>query len=150
MDYESLMRRALTLAQEAAECGEIPVGCVIADRDGTILGEGRNRREENRTVSGHAEMEALETACRTRGDWRLDDCTLVVTLEPCPMCAGAIINARIGTLVYGAKEPQFGSAGSILNLFEERYPSHPAIYGGVLAEESKILMKDFFEKKRKD
>lgn len=150
VDYESLMRRALALAEEAAECGEIPVGCVIADRNGRILGEGRNRREESRKVSGHAEMEALDEACRARGDWRLDDCTLVVTLEPCPMCAGAMINARIGTLVYGAREPQFGSAASILNLFEERYSVHPAIYEGVLAEESAALLKTFFEKKRRE
>ena len=148
MDYESYMRRALTLAAAAAAEGEVPVGCVIADADGTVLGEGRNRREATRSVLGHAEMEALDAACRARGDWRLDDCTAFVTLEPCPMCAGAFINARLGTLVYGAREPQFGSAASILNLFEERYPSHTAIYGGVLAEESAALLKAFFEKMR--
>ena len=148
MEYEKYMRQALALAAEAAEAGEVPVGCVIVDGAGNVLGAGRNRREETRCVSGHAEMEALEQACKARGDWRLDDCTLYVTLEPCPMCAGAMINARLGTLVYGAREPQFGSAASILNLFAEAYPSRTAILGGVLADESAALMKDFFEKKR--
>ena len=148
MDFEFYMRRALALAEEAAAAGEVPVGCVVADGDGNILAEGRNRREETRSVAGHAELEALDMACRARGDWRLDDCTLFVTLEPCPMCAGAILGARIGTLVYGAREPLYGSAASIINLFEERYPTKPAIYGGFLAEESAALLKAFFEGKR--
>ncbi len=148
MDYEHYMRRALELAGQAAAEGEIPVGCVIVDGAGDVLGEGRNRREQTRSVAGHAELEALDAACRARGDWRLDDCTLFVTLEPCPMCAGAMINARLGTLVYGAREPRFGSAASVLNLFEERYPSRTAIYGGVLAEESAELLKAFFEERR--
>ena len=148
LDYESYMRRALTLAAAAAAEGEVPVGCVIADAAGTVLGEGRNRREATRSVLGHAEMEALDAACRARGDWRLDDCTAFVTLEPCPMCAGAFINARLDTLVYGAREAQYGSAASVLNLFEERYPSHTAIFGGILAEESAALLKAFFEKMR--
>ena len=148
MDHELYMRRALDLAAQAAEAGEVPVGCVIVDAQGSIIAEGRNRREETCSVLGHAEMEALEAACRVRGDWRMEDCTLFVTLEPCPMCAGAMINARLGTLVYGAREPQFGSAASVLNLFEEAYPSRTAIYGGVLAEESAALMKTFFTKKR--
>ena len=148
MDYEKYMRRALELAALAAAEGEVPVGCVIADGAGRILGEGRNRREATRCVTGHAEIEALDAACRARGDWRLDDCTAFVTLEPYPMCAGAFINARLGTLVYGAREAQYGSAASILNLFEERYPSRTAIYGGVGAEESAALLKAFFEKKR--
>ncbi len=149
MDHEIYMRRALALAAEAAAEGDIPVGCVIVDREGNILGEGRNRREATRSVTGHAEIEALNAACAARGDWRLDDCTAFVTLEPCPMCAGAFINARLGTLVYGAREPRFGSAASILNLFEERYPSHTAILGGVLTEESERLLKAFFEKRRR-
>ena len=149
MDYESYMRRALDLAAEAAAEGEIPVGCVIVGADGAVLGTGRNRREATRSVTGHAELEALDAACRARGDWRLDDCTLFVTLEPCPMCAGAMISARLGTLVYGAREPQYGSAASILNLFEERYPSKTAIFGGVLAAESEALLRAFFESVRK-
>ena len=148
MEYERYMRRALALAAEAAAAGEVPVGCVIVDGAGNVLGEGRNRREETRSVTGHAELEALSAACRARGDWRLDDCTAFVTLEPCPMCAGAFINARLGTLVYGAREPQYGSAASILNLFEERYPSHTAILGGVLAAESEALLREFFGKLR--
>lgn len=148
MDYELYMKQALALAAEAAAEGEVPVGCVIADARGDVIARGRNRREATRSVAGHAEMEALEAACRARGDWRMDDCTLFVTLEPCPMCAGAMINARLGTLIYGAREPQFGSAASVLNLFEERYPGHTAIVGGVLAEDCAALMTEFFQKKR--
>ena len=148
MEFERYMRRALELAAAAADEGEVPVGCVIVDAQGNVLGEGRNRREATRAVTGHAELEALTAACAARGDWRLDDCTALVTLEPCPMCAGAFINARLGTLVYGAREPNYGSAASILNLFEERYPSHTAIFGGILAEESAELLKAFFGKRR--
>ena len=148
MEHESYMRLALDLAREAAACGEIPVGCVIVDKSGAVIGRGRNRREERRSVSGHAEMEALEMAAAARGDWRLDDCTAFVTLEPCPMCAGAMIMSRLGTLVYGAREEHTGSAASVINLFEERYPGHTAIYGGVLADESAALLKDFFDKMR--
>ncbi len=148
MDMEKYMREALALAREAAEAGEIPVGCVIADGDGIIIGRGRNRREERRSVTGHAEIEALEEAAALRGDWRMDDCTLFVTLEPCPMCAGAMIMSRLGTLVYGAREENTGSAASILNLFEESYPGHTAIYGGVLAEQSRRMLAEFFEKMR--
>ncbi len=149
MDQEKYMRMALDLAAEAAAAGEVPVGCVIADAAGEVVGRGRNRREETRAVSGHAEMEAIDAACRARGDWRLDDCTLYVTLEPCPMCAGAMLNARLGTLVYGAREPLSGSAASVLNLFAEGYPAKTAVYGGVLADESAALLKAFFEEKRK-
>lgn len=148
MDYEQYMRRALALAAEGAAAGEVPVGCVIVDGAGNVVGEGRNRREETRCVTGHAEIEAIERACRARGDWRLDDCTLFVTLEPCPMCAGAMISARLGALVYGAREPETGSAASVLNLFEERFPGHTAIYGGVLAEECAKLLREFFETRR--
>ena len=147
-DYEKYMRMALELAAEAAERGEVPVGCVVVDGGGKVVGRGRNRREESRRVSGHAEMDALDAACRARGDWRMDDCTLFVTLEPCPMCAGAMISARLGTLVYGAREPETGSAASVLNLFEERYPGHTAIVPGVLAGESEALLRAFFRKRR--
>ena len=143
MDYESNMRLALAQAAAAAAEEEVPVGCVITDGEGRVIGVGHNRREATRCVTGHAEIEALESACIARGDWRLDDCTAFVTLEP-----GAIINARIPTVVYGAREPRFGSAASILNLFEERYPSHTAILGGVLAEESEAMMRTFFESRR--
>lgn len=144
MEREDYMRRALALAREAAQAGDVPVGAVVVGADGTILGEGRNRREELKSAVHHAEIEAIERACRARGTWRLDGCALYVTLEPCPMCAGAVLNARIPVLVYGAKEPQTGSCGSVLNLFEERYGFRPAIYGGVLAEECAALLRDFF------
>ena len=145
MDREDYMRQALKLAYEAAAAGEVPVGAVVADETGQIIGRGRNRREERHSAIHHAEMEAIEQACAAKGTWRLDGCALYVTLEPCPMCAGAVINARVPVLVYGAKEPGTGSCGSVLNLFEERYGFRPAIYGGVLADECAGLLKDFFE-----
>ena len=138
------MRRALALAGEAISSGDVPVGAVVVNAEGEIIGEGRNRREQRRSAVHHAEIEAIEAACRAQGSWRLDGCTLYVTLEPCPMCAGAVINARIPALVYGAKEPVTGSCGSVLNLFEERYGFRPAIYGGVLGEECAALLREFF------
>jgi tRNA(adenine34) deaminase len=141
------MRRALSLAEEAGDAGDVPVGCVIV-KDGVVIGRGQNRREREKCALGHAEIEAISDACRTIGDWRLDGCELYVTLEPCPMCAGAIINSRISTLVYGAREDQSGSCASVINLFEERYPSRPAIFAGVFAEESAALLRDFFRDKR--
>ena len=145
MEKEDWMRQALTLARQAAEAGEVPVGAVVVDGNGILVGRGRNRREEQHNALSHAEIEAIGQACRALGTWRLDGCTLFVTLEPCPMCAGAALNARIPTLVYGAKEPQSGSCGSVLNLFEERYGFKPAIYGGVLADECATLLKEFFD-----
>ena len=147
-DYEAYMRQALELAREAAGAGEVPVGCVIAGADGEIIGRGRNMREEKRSALSHAETEAIEQACRARGDWRLDGCTLFVTLEPCPMCAGAIINSRISVVVYGAREELSGSCASVIDLFSERYPSRPAVYAGVLAEDSARLLRDFFRGRR--
>ena len=148
MEREDYLRQALALAYEAAQAGEVPVGAVVVDETGRVIGRGRNRREERHSAIHHAEIEAIETACAARGTWRLDGCTLYVTLEPCPMCAGAVINARVPVLVYGAKEPVTGSCGSVLNLFEERYGFKPAIYGGVLADECAGVLKDFFEKLR--
>ena len=138
------MKKALALAREAAAAGEVPVGCVITDETGTVIGTGRNRREETHRADAHAEIEAIREACGALGTWRLEGCTLYVTLEPCPMCAGAVVNARIPTVVYGAKEPNFGSCGSVINLFEERYGHRPAIYGGVLKEECAAVLSDFF------
>ena len=143
------MRLALALAREAAGEGEVPVGCVITDRDGTVIGTGRNRRERDQRATAHAEIEAIENACRARGSWRLDGCSLFVTLEPCPMCAGAIINARIDRVVYGAKDALTGSCGSVINLFMERYGHEPKIYGGVLEAECGQLLSDFFAGLRK-
>ena len=137
------MHEALSLAREAADEGEVPVGCIVTDGE-HIVGRGRNRRETGKSALAHAELEAIAEACRTLGGWRLWRCTLYVTLEPCPMCAGAIINARIPVVVYGAKEPNFGSCGSVLNLFEERYGHHPAIYGGVLADDCADALRAFF------
>lgn len=145
MDYEKYMRAALALAEEAAYCGEVPVGCVVTDEHGAVIGSGRNRREETPDACAHAEVEAIRMACAARGTWNLSGCTLVVTLEPCPMCAGAVINSRISTVVYGAKERLTGSCGSVLNLFEERYGHRPAVYGGVLAEECQRLLTEFFQ-----
>ena len=123
--------------------GEVPVGCIVTDGE-HIVGRGRNRRETGKSALAHAELEAIAEACRTLGGWRLWRCTLYVTLEPCPMCAGAIINARVPVVVYGAKEPNFGSCGSVLNLFEERYGHHPAIYGGVLSDDCADALRAFF------
>lgn len=148
MDREHYMRIALELAEEASKAGEIPVGCIIVDEACEIIGRGRNTREERRSALGHAELAAIEEACRRKGDWRLDSCTLFVTLEPCPMCAGAIINARIPCVVFGARDDSFGSCGSVVDLFSERYGHHPAVYGGVLEAECADLMKDFFKKLR--
>lgn len=147
-DREKYMSAALELAREAAAAGEIPVGCVIV-KDGEIIGRGRNRREEERSALAHAEVEAIAEACKTLGDWRLEDCALFVTLEPCPMCTGAIINARVGEVVYGAKEENTGSCGSVINLFEENYGHKPRVYGSVLKDECAAVMRDFFERIRK-
>lgn len=148
MDYEKYMRRALELAALAAAEGEVPVGCVIADGAGRILGEGRNRREATRCVTGHAEIEALDAACRARGDWRLDDCTAFVTLEPCPMCAGAIINSRIVKVTFGAYDKKAGSLGSLVNLFDLPYNHKPEIEGGFMEAECAALLSDFFRRLR--
>ena len=147
MTHEDYMRQALALAEEAAAAGEVPVGCVIV-RDGVIIGRGRNRREENRDPAGHAEMAAIRDACRTIGDWRLTGTRLYVTLEPCPMCAGAIISARIPEIYYGAKDADFGACGSVLNLFEENFRHHPKIVGHILEEECRALLGAFFSKIR--
>ena len=144
MEREDYMRAALGLAHEAAADGEVPVGCVIADSAGQIIGRGRNRRERTHRADAHAEMEAIAQACQARGTWRLDECTLYVTLEPCPMCAGAIINARIPRVVFGAPDPKAGSCGSVTNLFALPYNHRPACEGGVLEEECAQLLRDFF------
>lgn len=148
MEHEIYMRMALEYAREAASVGEIPVGCVITDREGRVIGSGKNSREESRSALGHAELSAIDMACRALGDWRLEGCTLYVTLEPCPMCAGAIINARIPRLVFGAREENFGSCGSVIDLFSECYGHSPAVYAGVLEKDCAALLTDFFQKLR--
>ena len=148
MDREKYMDMALALAKEAYDAGEIPVGCVITDINGDVIGAGRNRREESHDASAHAELEAIRAACEKTGDWRLSDCTIYVTLEPCPMCAGGIINSRIPTVVFGARDENTGSCGSVINLFEERYGHKPAVYGGVRADKCAEILRSFFEERR--
>ena len=147
MDHQDYMRRALELAQQAREQGDVPVGCVIV-RDGEIIGEGRNRREEHGDATAHAEMEAIRDACQRTGSWRLHGCTMYVTLEPCPMCAGGIINARADEVRYGAREEKMGCCGSVLNLFEERFNHKPRLYKGPLVEECEEVLQDFFRELR--
>ena len=144
---EQLMRQALELAGEAAKDGEVPVGAVVARR-GEIIGRGRNRRESARNALAHAEIEAINEACRYLGGWRLFDCELYVTLEPCPMCAGAIINARLDRLVYGAADPKAGSCGSVVNLFSLPYNHHPVCESGLLKDECAALLSSFFRSLR--
>lgn len=145
---EYYMHQALYLAREAADAGEVPVGCVIAGPDGVIIGRGRNRREERNLSTAHAEIEAIEEACRALGDWRLDGCSMYVTLEPCPMCAGAIINSRISEVVYAAGDDSMGSCGSVLDLFYEAFGHRPVCVRGICSKESEELMKGFFRKLR--
>jgi len=145
---EMFMRRALELAAEAAEAGEVPVGCVIV-REGKILSEGRNRRETDRNALAHAEIEAIDRACRTLGGWRLTGCTLYVTLEPCPMCAGAIVNARIPRVVYGAKDARAGAMGSLINVNSYPLNHHAQVEHGVLADECAGILREFFSSRRR-
>ena len=140
---EYYMEEALTLAREAAAAGEVPVGCVIV-RNGQIVGRGRNRREEKHATASHAEMEAIAQANETLGTWRLAECELYVTLEPCPMCAGAILNARIRRVWYGARDAAMGACGGVVNLFMEEFPNRPALVGGILEEECRQVLADFF------
>lgn len=142
------MNIALDLARQAADEGEVPVGAVVV-RDGAVIGSGRNRRESCGNALAHAELEAINEACRHLGGWQLVGCTLYVTLEPCPMCAGAIINSRIERVVQGAMNPKAGSCGSLVNLFEIPYNHHPEVVSGVCADECSALLKDFFRTLRK-
>ena len=147
MNDRIFMEEALKLAAEAAAEGEVPVGCVIV-RNGQIVGRGRNRRETQKTALGHAEIEAIGDACANLGGWRLWDCTLYVTLEPCPMCAGAIINARIPRVVFGASDAKCGACGSVCDLFSMDFNHHPQVESGVMAQESSQLLSEFFERLR--
>lgn len=144
---ETFMQEALALAREAAAQGEVPVGAV-AVKDGVIVGRGRNRRETGKNALCHAELEAIDEACRALGGWRLWQCELFVTLEPCPMCAGAIINARIPRVVYGARDKKAGSCGSVVNLFELPYNHKPELVSGVLEKECSSLLTEFFRQLR--
>lgn len=148
MTREDYMRRALALARMAGAAGDVPVGCVVAGPDGRVLGEGRNRREEAGCALAHAELEAIAAACRSAGSWRLDRCALYVTLEPCPMCAGAILSARLPQVYFGAPEPHTGCCGSALDLFAEDFGFRPAVYGGLLESECSQLLSGFFRETR--
>ena len=147
MDDIQFMEAALELAREAAENGEVPVGCVIV-RKGEIVGRGRNRREGDKSALAHAEIEAISDACRNLGGWRLWECTLYVTLEPCPMCAGAIINARIPRVVYGAGDAKCGAVRSVCSLFSMEFNHHPEVEAGIMEEECAGLLTDFFRRLR--
>ena len=143
MQDQEFMDLALELAAEAMADGEVPVGCVIV-RDGQVVGRGRNRREKGKSALAHAEVEAIGDACRNLGGWRLWDCTMYVTLEPCPMCAGAIVNARIPRVVCGAKDSKCGACGSVCDLFSMEFNHHPVIEYGLREEESAALLQQFF------
>ena len=147
MTHEDYMQMAIAEARKAAAAGEIPVGAVVVCGD-TVLAAARNDREETHSPLGHAEVRAIEMACRVRGDWRLEDCTLYVTLEPCPMCSGVILNARVGQVVYGAADLQYGCLGSRLNLAHLDLGASPRLTAGVLAEECSALLSDFFRRQR--
>lgn len=146
--HETYMQAALTLAGEAAAEGEVPVGCVVV-WDGKVVGQGRNRRERGKNALYHAELEAIHMACRTLGGWRLWKAQLYVTLEPCPMCAGAIYNARIPTLVYGASDPNMGACGGKFNLYESGIAPCPQVISGVLGDACAKLLQKFFRELRK-
>ena len=147
MEDQAFMAVALELAREAMADGEVPVGCVIVRR-GQIVGKGRNRRETAKTALGHAEIEAISDACKNLGGWRLWDCTLYVTLEPCPMCAGAIVNARIPRVVYGAADAKNGACGSVCDLFSMNFNHHPTVEKGILESECARLLTEFFRQLR--
>ena len=144
---EVFMKEALILARQAADAGEVPVGCVVV-RGGEIVGRGRNRREGDKSALAHAELEAIQDACKRLGGWRLWECTLYVTLEPCPMCAGAFVNARIPRVVYGASDSKCGAVKSVCSLFDMKFNHHPAVESGILEEECAALLTEFFQKLR--
>ena len=146
--HESLMRLALEEAGAAFREGEVPVGALVV-KNGRIVGRGFNRREGAKNALCHAELIAIDQACRTLGGWRLFGCDLYVTLEPCPMCAGAIINSRIDRVYFGAYDPKAGSCGSVVDLFSLPYNHFPQAVGGVLREECAAALSDFFRKLRK-
>ena len=144
---ERFMQRALELARAAFEDDEVPVGAVVV-RNGEIVGEGRNRRERGKNALYHAELEAIDNACKTLGGWRLWECELYVTLEPCPMCSGAIVNARIPQIYFGAYDPKNGCCGSVANIMELPLAFHPKYEGGIMESDCSKILSDFFKKLR--
>lgn len=145
---EEYMEKALSLAREAASRGEIPVGAVVVDKDGAIIGEGFNRREELQSPTAHAEVIAIENAAKTLKNRRLSGCTLYVTLEPCPMCAGAVMNAGLKRLVYGAFDDKNGACASVVTLFDEKFTHIPMVRSRVLKERCGEILSEFFRDKR--
>ena len=147
--FEPAMRLALGEAEAAASAADVPVGAVVLDADGTVVGRGRNQREADFDPAAHAEILALRMAGQTRRDWRLDGCTLVVTLEPCTMCAGALLAGRVARLVYGAADPRAGAAGSVWDVLHDPRLGPPVeVIGGVLAGPCAALLQDFFDQRR--
>lgn len=147
MTETEIMLRAIELARKAAELDEVPVGAVVV-KDGEIVGEGFNRRETGKNALAHAELEAIDNACKRLGGWRLHQCEIYVTLEPCPMCTGAIINSRIKKVVFGASDYKAGSMGSVINLCDLPYNHKPEIQGGFMQEECSTLLTEFFARLR--
>ena len=146
---EAFMKEAVRQAKKAAAIGDVPIGCVIV-KEGRIISRGYNRRNADKTVLSHAEITAIKRACKKEGDWRLEDCTLYVTLEPCPMCAGAIVQARIPRVVIGSMNAKAGCAGSVLNILKEPGFNHQVkVETGILGEECSCLMTDFFKELRR-
>ncbi|MGH3457043.1 tRNA adenosine(34) deaminase TadA [Aeromicrobium sp.] len=149
MNDTAAMLQALALALSAAEDGDVPVGAIVVDADGLVIGTGRNTREREADPTGHAEIVALREAAAARGEWRLEGCTLVVTLEPCTMCAGAVVAARVSRLVFGTFDEKAGAVGSLWDVVRDRRLNHrPEVVSGVLADESAALLRDFFQTHR--
>ncbi|AIS09570.1 tRNA-specific adenosine-34 deaminase [Lactobacillus sp. wkB8] len=145
-EKKNLMQLAFEQAQKAQTLGEVPIGAIVVAPDGQVIGEGFNRRELDQDATQHAEMIAIRQACLKLGTWRLIDCSLFVTLEPCPMCAGAIINSRIKNVYFGALDPKAGAAGSVVNLFEvAKFNHHPNVVRGLYREEASQMLKSFFK-----
>jgi len=147
--YESAMREALSLGAQAASKGDIPVGALVLDESGQIIGRGQNTREQESDPLGHAEIVALRDAAAHLGNWRLDNCTLVVTLEPCTMCAGAIVQSRIAHLVFGTFDSKAGAVGSLWDVVRDRrLPHRPQVTSGVLADACALVLSEFFQAQR--
>ncbi|KJY57610.1 Cytidine/deoxycytidylate deaminase family protein [Lactobacillus kimbladii] len=149
-EKKDFMQLAFQQAKKAQDLGEVPIGAIVVAPDGQVIGEGFNRRELDQDSTQHAEMIAIREACNKLGTWRLIDCSLFVTLEPCPMCAGAIINSRLKSLYFGALDPKAGAAGSVVNLFDiEKFNHHPNVIRGLYREEASQMLKDFFKEIRR-
>ena len=147
MNYDYFMQEALSLAKLSLNENEVPVGAVIV-KDGKIVGKGRNRREQLKNALSHAEIEAINDACKNLSSWRLESCDLYVTSEPCPMCAGAIINARINKVIYGAKDSKMGAVSSIISMFDLDFNHRPKVVFGVMENECSEILSDFFKSLR--